>query len=97
MSLSLQNQEVASLIKKPTFKQLIISQDAAGRMSVDGTYSVDLVDAEGNIVTNLESISFGVSHEQLVANPNFATSYPVIRELARSGLESVKPKFVVKS
>ena len=97
MALSLQNQEVASLIKKPTFKQLIISQDAAGKMTVDGTYTVDLVDSAGNVVTNLESISFGVSHEQLVANPNFLATYPVIRELARSGLESVNPGFVVRS
>lgn len=95
MSLSLKNQEVANLIKKPTFKQLIISQDAAGKMTVDGTYTVDLVDAEGNIVTNLESISFGVSHEQLVANPNFLTAYPIIRDLARSGLALVQPHFVV--
>jgi hypothetical protein len=63
-------------------------------MSVDVRYKVDLKDADGNIVSALPPVAVGFNQEQLMANPNFPTTYAIIRELARSGLATVEPDFV---
>lgn len=96
MSLSLQDQAVSNLVKKATFEQLTINQDKDGKITVDGRYKIELLDENGNLVTTLDSVSFGMNQDQLVANPNFATAYPIIRDLARSGLALVKPEFVAQ-
>jgi hypothetical protein len=43
---------------------------------------------------NLPSTSFGMSQAQLMANPNIAIAYPILRDLARSGLALVAPELV---
>jgi len=94
MSLELVTAPVEGLTKVPVFERLLIQQAADGTMSVDGSYKVELRDADGNVLSTLPSVSFGMNQAQLMANPNFASTYPVLRALARSGLASVAPEFV---
>ena len=97
MSLELVTSPVTGITKVPVFERLNIQQAADGTMSVDGSYKVELRDADGNVLSTLPSVSFGMSQAQLMANPNFASTYPVLRALARSGLASVAPDFVSES
>lgn len=95
MPLELQNVAVGSTSKKPVFETITIVQGRDGRMSASGQYRVDLVlDADGSAIAGLGTVGFVVSHEELVANPDFAEGYRIIRNLARAGLQSLHPEFV---
>lgn len=96
MALTLQSIPMG-LVKVPVFERLVISQAADGSMSVDGTYRVELRNESGEKVTDLESVSFGMNQAQLLANPNFASTYPVLRDLARSGLALVAAELVAQN
>lgn len=94
MSLNLQNVSVGEMAKKPIFESITISQSRDGRMSATGQYRVELVTADGAGLASFGVVPFSMTHEELIANPDFADGYRIIRDLARSGLQSVAPEFV---
>lgn len=82
------------LQKVPDFESYTISKGLDGRYSVLCTTRVALKTPEGEKVTDLEPVSFGLSHEQIMADPNFPAVYAAIRSSHRAGLAAVRPDLV---
>lgn len=95
MSLQLQNVTIGSTHKKPIFESITITQDREGKMMAVGSYRIEVVaDSDGAGVASLGTVAFAIDHDVLVANPDFADGYRIIRDLARSGLQSSAPEYV---
>ena len=82
------------LQKVPDFESYTISKGLDGRYSVLCTTRVSLKTPEGEKVTDLESVSFGLSHDQIMADPNFPVVSAAIRASHRAGLAAVRPDLV---
>lgn len=85
------------MAKRPTFESITITQNGSGRMSASGQYRIELVTADGTAVASAGTVSFSMGHEELLANPDFAEGYRIIRDLARAGLQTAAPEFVTPS
>lgn len=97
MSLQLQNVTIGSTSKKPVFENITITQGMDGRMSAAGQYRIEVVsDSDGTGIVRMGTVTFTMSHESLVANPDFAEGYRIIRDLARSGLQQSAPEYVTE-
>jgi len=94
MPLEIVDVPVTGLKKSATFKTLSITQSDDGKLSLDCTYKIDMIDAAGVTVTSLDDIRFGFSQEQLMTNPNFPATYGIVRELIRAGLAAQEPDLV---
>lgn len=83
--------------KRPFFETLTITQGPDGQMSVSGQYRVKLVsDSNEQEAVSVGIAAFSITHEELLANPDFAEGYRIIRDLARAGLQSTHPEFVTE-
>jgi hypothetical protein len=95
MSLQLKNVTVGSTSKKPIFETITIIQGQDGRMSASGAYRIEVVsDSDQSTISSIGLIPFVIGHDDLVTNPDFAAGYRILRDLARSGLQSAAPEFV---
>jgi len=77
----------------PDFVSYAINKAADGTYNVSCTHSVALKDGEQN-VADLGSVTFGLSYQQMIADPNFPAVYTAIKASARAGLASVRPDLV---
>lgn len=96
MSLQLQNVTIGSTSKKPIFETITITQNREGRMSASGQYRIEVVsDADQSSISSMGVVTYVIDHDALVANPDFAEGYRILRDLARSGLQMSAPEYVV--
>ena len=84
------------LLKVPDFESYTISKGLDGRYSVLCATRVALKTDAGDKVADLESVSFGMSHEQIMADPSFPTVYAAIRASHRAGLALARPDLVTE-
>lgn len=97
MSLSLQSVPIGGTSKRPAFESITIWQERDGQMKAAGTYRIDVVsDSDGSTIASIGTVSFSMSHDDLASNPDFAEGYRILRDLARSGLQSSAPEYVTQ-
>jgi len=97
MPLEIATQSVQGITRTAVFENLSITQAADGRMSIDGRYRIELRNSAGAVIAEEGQATFGFAHDELIANPGFATGYAILRDLARRGLAQSHPDLVTEN
>ena len=94
MPLEITSLPIEGISKTATFEYMTISQISNGSIRVAGKYRIELIDKEGQVIMQLDPVTYVFEQDELIINPNFGLCYLPIRDLARSGLAKMYPELV---